>query len=942
MMKNSLITFSLLTVIATSAAAKDLPPWMTPEVNSINRLEARSIVVPCESKEKALAIAKGEACRTTSEFLMALDGEWDFKWKHTVDHPTWEKTAKIKVPSCWQLQGKYDPANYSNTDYPIADDGTGNCMLEPRKDYTSYYYRNPVGFYSRDFVIPESWDGRRVVIHFGGVSSAMYLYINGKEVGYSEDSRLPAEFDITPFLVKGENKLEVKVLKHCDGTFLECQDFWRLSGIFRSVWLVAELNQAPKDFIVKTELSDDFKLATLTISDENGKVLLNKLYKDPLLWSCEAPNLYYETFKVKRGGFFSRSDHYAFQIGFRKVEIIDGVVHINGKRAVFFGTNRHEMQPESGYTVTLEGMKKDLALFKRFNINSVRTCHYPNDPTWYELCDRAGIYMVAEANIESHGRNIYSGTNSYSFVKSFEKAHVERNVNNVKTFRNHPAVIFWSLGNEAGRGPNFKSARDAILAVDASRPVQYEGADKYSDIFCPMYMRPWDCENYVKNNKKPLILCEYTHAMGNSNGDMKSYTDLFRKYPSAQGGFIWDFVDQGLWKEDENGKYLAFGGDFGDAPNQQNFCNNGIVDPLRNPHPGCLEVKHLYQQINVTAFDWNSGKFSVKNEFVFSNIDDVKGKYIVQKLGEDIKYGEIDLAGIAPGSLKAFELGAIDGDAISFVFSRGEEVIAWNQFRKDFVPGEIKHGADAPDFKKLFKVNLWRAPNDNDRGWSMANVCKVWKEATVSGKLPEGCKSDLKVSKLPEGGLLVDWTFESKDSKLPPIPRVGLTFTVPKDYVNANYYGLGPVENYPDRNNGAVLGIFAGHVGYINGLADSAGTINYTNDFRINPDNYSEPGEQGYRTQCRWLELSNGINGVRVEAVNMPFGFNAWPYPQSALEGPTHQWQIKKGDEITINIDAAQMGVGGDNSWGARPHDNRMLGAGTYRLVFKVKGLNIE
>ena len=457
-----------LFAVAGVATAKEV--WRDPGVFEQNRLPARSIMVPCESAKTALAVAKGEKPRTESKWLQSLNGDWGFKWKHDFYAKEWEKTAKIAVPGCWQLQGEYDPALYTNVTYPIHGWNEGDPYVEPPKDYTSHYYRNPVGLYSRSFSIPADWKGRRVVIHFGGVSSAMFLRVNGKEVGYSQDSRLPAEFDITSFLKDGDNALEVEVLKHCDGSFLEDQDFWRFSGIFRDVWLVAEGKDAPYDLVVDAKLSDDFKTGTLAVRDAEGKTLLEKKYESPKLWSCEAPNMYYET--VSAGG-----SVYPVAFGFRKVEIRDAVIYINGKRALFMGADRHEMEPGTGYTVTLEGMKKDIEIFHDLNINAVRTCHYPDDPTWYELCDREGIYVVCEANIEAHGAGIY-GKAKDALPKNpiYRDAIVSRGVNMVKTFRNHPSIVTWSLGNETGDGPAMKDEYDAMMAIDSTRPIQYEGA----------------------------------------------------------------------------------------------------------------------------------------------------------------------------------------------------------------------------------------------------------------------------------------------------------------------------------------------------------------------------------------------------------------------------------------------------------------------------------
>ena len=937
-----------LALMLFAAAAATTPPWATPEVNSINRLPARGIAVPCESPTKALMIAQGELPRTESKYLKSLNGTWGFKWKHTVDAPHWEKEGEIKVPGCWQLQGDYDPALYTNATFPIRNDGTGNPMLEPPERYTSHWYRNPVGLYTLEFSVPSDWKGRRVVIHFGGVSSAMYVRVNGKEVGYSEDSRLPAEFDITPYVEFGGglssyvskagsvNTLEVEVLKHCDGTFLEDQDFWRLSGIFRDVWLVAEKPESPKDLVVETTLADDYGAGVLVVRDEDGKTVFEKRYEKPRLWSSETPSMYYEAIEMPGG------DWRAVAFGFRKVEIKDSVIYINGKRALFMGADRHEMEPETGYTVTLKGMKKDIELFHELNINAVRTCHYPNDPTWYELCDREGIYVVCEANVESHGAGYGEGT--YAKKPAFLESHVERGVNMVKTFRNHPSIVIWSMGNEAGDGPNFTAEYKAMKALDPTRPVQYEQAKDgdNTDVRCPMYMRPWDVEKYVKDNpKKPLVLCEYTHAMGNSNGDIQDYWDLVRKYPSMQGGFIWDFVDQAVWKKDFRGKWLAYGGDFGDWPNDDNFNCNGVVDATREPHPGAWEIKHAYQPIQVDVYDWAKGEATVYNAWRFLSLDGVTGWWTLEKEGRKVAEGQLDLSKFPPDSTKVVKTGARDaGDAITFRFYKDGREIAHEQFVKPFEPKKVGGKMLSGDARGLgLRTNLWRAPTDNDRGWKMADISKVWKDATLYQKMPDGvtvscsAKGDVTNQKRK----VVEWKLVVPKGTLPPLPRAGVTFTLPKGYRHVKWYGLGPWENYSDRATGALLGVYEAEVGLVKGLAGESGTIEYPAN-RLNPDNYTEPGEQGYRSGCRWVEFSDDKGSrVRFTALNAPFGFNAWPYSQLSLECAKHQWDLEDEGEVTVNIDAAQMGVGGDNSWGNRPHEDDMLGPGEYALEFMIE-----
>ncbi len=926
----------LLAALIAASATSGLPPWRDTSVNEINRLPARTLLVPCESEETALDLAQGYQKKTASRWVKSLNGEWGFKWKPNPDGD-WQKEARIAVPGCWQLQGDFDPPLYTNVTYPLAFDGSGDPMVEPPKSYTSYAMRNPVGLYTTTFSRPWRWWFRRTVLRFHGVSSAFCVRVNGRFVGYAEDSRLPSEFDLTPYLrVFGENTLEVEVYKHCDGSYLEDQDFWRLSGVFRDVMLVSEHMEAPKDLVVETQLSDDFKSARFVVRDEKGSELKVRDVPSPRLWSPEYPYVYVTPIEHKWGWWiFGGTDYYTASFGFRKIEIRDAVLYLNGKRVLFKGANRHEMAPESGYAVTEASMLKDISLFKEFNVNAVRTCHYPDDPAWYELTDRNGVMVVCEANIESHGAGF--GEASLAKHGKWRKSHVERGARMVRFYRNHPSILIWSMGNEAGDGDNFAAEYKAMRAIDPTRPIQYEGAQDsaYSDVKCPMYMRPWNCENYLENSPaKPFVLCEYAHAMGNSTGGFQAYWDLARKHPSFQGGFIWDFMDQALWKTDEKGRHLAYGGDFGDFPNDGNFNCNGFFDALRNPHPGAYEVKHAYQPLHVLAYDWSAGVAKVENANLFTPLDEYDLSVTFQKDGAEVGKTDVTLPETPPEAVA--EIAArFDGeaDSVLFQFYRDGDLVAWDQFCKPFVAKATPAVVSAEPSR--FRLNFWRAPTDNDRGWKMADVCAVWKKATETQKLPDGVTSDLKVGRTADGATLVDWTLVVPKG-LPPIPRVGLSFTVPKTDCNVEWYGLGPWENYADRATGAILATHRATVGLVKGLADAkTGTITYPSD-RLNPDNYIKPGEQGYRTGVRRLT----VGSFAIEALNAPFGFNVWPYPQTMLEGKAHMYELSEGDELTVNVDAVQMGVGGDNSWGARPHDCAVPTAGTYRLVFTIRELN--
>ena len=991
--------------------------WENPYVSGVHKLPARAVLVPCADRAQALAVASRKAGREASPYIRPLNGVWKFHWckqpserpaeffKPSFDCSGW---GDIVVPSCWQLQGKFDPPLYTNSTYPHAKDPP-RVMTEPDKRYTAFAMRNPVGSYRRSFTVPKAWAGRRTVVHFAGVSSAMHVWVNGRYAGYSQDSRLPAEFDVTELVQPGgENTIAVEVYKHCDGSYLEDQDFWRLSGIFRDVWLVAETKSGLRDLVVETTLPAPYDRATLAVRPQfagTAKASFTLLAPDggtvaawdgsaplaverPLLWNAEQPNLYTLVTAVASDG---ATDYFATRIGFRSVEIKDAVLLVNGRRVLIKGTNRHEMMPRTGYTVTPAEMQRDIDVMKSFNVNAVRTSHYPNDPAWYELCDQNGLYVVCEANIESHGMRY--GKESLAHHPDFLKAHVERGTNMVATFRNHPSIILWSMGNEAGFGENFRQEFRAMKALDPSRPIQYERAgwnDAETEIVCPMYARPWAVEKYVKNNpKKPFILCEYTHAMGNSNGGVQKYWDLVAKYPSAQGGFVWDFVDQGLWKTPtvvpgQKEVWLAYGGDFGDVPNDDNFCCNGFVDALRNPHPGAYEIKHAYQNVHVDAFDWTTMTATVRNGFVFRSLDGVTGGWSLTVDGRETAHGNLRMAALAAGDSVKIPLGAFaiptaeTGERIVTFrfFEKGAEIahdqffqtaaaktlprpaaskqpVAWTKAEKD---GEVVFTAGGrsaafsrstgaltrftrdgkPVIVSPLAFNFWRAPIDNDRGNKQPARLAVWRDAGAKAELAafaidgntvtstyavpaKDSTAKVVYSLTDDGAVRVAWTFTAAQG-LPNIPRVGMTFGVPATFTQVEWYGRGPFENYDDRKTAAMVGRYRAVVDLASGVTTpDALTLAYRAD-SLNLDNYIEPGEQGYRTDTRFLSVGDGETALRVYGAPL-FGFNVWPYPQSALEGPKHVWQMKKGGFVTVNIDLVQMGVGGDNSWGAQPHD---------------------
>ena len=567
------------------------------------------------------------------------------------------------MPGILELNG-YGDAIYSNNGYPWRTQFRPEPpFVEERNNYT--------GSYRKMVTVPADWKGERIYLHVGSATSNLMVWVNGKFVGYSEDSKVSAEFDLTKYLTPGkENLIAMQVMRWCDGSYLEDQDFWRFTGIAREVYLYARPQAHIADLFITPDLVNNYQDGTLevklnavgakgetvmfSLKDKegkevaaqtakvggNGEVKINFDIKNPLKWTAETPNLYTLYTTLMDGK--QVAEVVPQRVGFRKVEIKNAQVLVNGQPVLFKGANRHELDPVTGYVVSMDRMLEDIRVMKELNINAVRTCHYPNDPRWYELCDIYGIYMVAEANIESHGMGY--GDKTLAKEPTYEKAHLERNESNIKIYKNHPSIIFWSVGNEAGYGPNFEKAYDLVKAYDPSRPCQYEqaGQNGKTDIFCPMYYDYGGCDKYSQgDNPRPLIQCEYAHAMGNSMGGFKEYWDMVRKYPKYQGGFIWDFVDQGLRVKNKQGKTIyAYGGDFGRYPtSDHNFNCNGIINPDRKPNPHANEVRYYYQNIWATAKDLKVGEVEVYNENFFKSLDDVELQWTLESEGKILANG---------------------------------------------------------------------------------------------------------------------------------------------------------------------------------------------------------------------------------------------------------------------------------------------------------------
>lgn len=686
--------------------------WLNPTINRVNCEPSRAAFFAYESPDLAKKGNKEESTR-----YLSLEGKWKFNW--VKDHDKRPKDfyavnfddtqwGYFPVPGLFELNG-YGDATYKNVGYSWATQFRSNPPnVEEKNNYT--------GSYRKEITIPANWKGEDIYLHVGSATSNLQVWVNGKFVGYSEDSKTAAEFNLTKYLKPGQkNLIAMQVMRWCDGSYLEDQDFWRFTGIAREVYLYARPQVHLTDIFITPDLTDNYTNGTISIKtqwngkpmkaefslvDKNGINVLSQplsldgktatyALKKPLKWTAETPNLYslYINVYDKKG----IVEVIPVKVGFRKVEIKNGQLLVNGQPVLIKGANRHEMDPDGGYVVSRERMIEDIKIMKELNINAVRTCHYPDDPRWYELCDEYGIYLTAEANLESHGMGY--GDQTLAKNPMFEKAHIERNEYNVKIYKNYPSIIVWSLGNEAGYGPNFEKAYDYVKAYDPSRPCQYEraGLNGKTDIFCPMYYSYKGCENYAKSTSdKPLIQCEYAHAMGNSLGGFKEYWDLVRKYAKYQGGYIWDFVDQGLRGKNKEGKMIyTYGGDYGRYPaSDHNFNNNGLINPDRKPNPHAYEVRYYYQDIWAAPVNVQEGVISVYNENFFKDLSNIEMIWSLTANGKIVKAGKQDIGNIAPQQTKNIKLSSYSIPSEV----EGKEIFLNISFRLKQTEGLLKKG----------------------------------------------------------------------------------------------------------------------------------------------------------------------------------------------------------------------------------------------------------
>lgn len=1003
--------------------------WENFDVLHINRLPSAANFMWYPTEAMAM-----NGTKENSPYFESLNGMWKFKfvprsdqrptdfYKKNVDVSAWDE---IKVPANWEMEGFGYPF-YVGSGYGIK-----------RNPPLIAIENSPVGSYKRTFTIPSDWKKDQIILYFGGVASAFYVWVNGEMVGYSQDSKTPSEFDITSYVKSGENELSVQVFKFSDGYYLEDQDYWRFAGIQRDVYVYARPKVHIRDFEVVTDLDKEYKNADFNLfveldgaKDANLKgfevgvnLTDNKgvsIYKEnkkltgkekevhfvkeieaPLLWSAEKPNLYKAVITLSKNG--TPIQFIKQNIGFRKSEIKHAQLLVNGKPIYIKGVNRHEHDPYNGHVVDEESMINDIRIMKENNINSVRTSHYPNDPRWYELCDIYGLYVVDEANIESHGMG-YKPDKCLANQPEWENAFIDRTERMFERDKNHPSVIIWSLGNESGEGCNFASTYKWIHSNDRSqRPVHSEDGIKgpYTDIFCPMYKKIDVLINHTLYlPTKPLILCEYAHAMGNSVGNLQDYWDVIEKYPSLQGGFIWDWVDQGLYAKTKDGKfYWAYGGDLAPegTPSSANFCMNGLVTADRSLKPHIHEVKKVYQNITFSLKDYNEGLVEICNKYFFTDLNDFRFTWRLEGNGELIGSGEIPQIALEPLRKKIFKtdfpsIKAEPGVEYFLNFyaeSKHDEgllkvgtQLASAQTKLPFykssdikedsmdivvkddpsvltlTAGQIKVGFDKKTgalisykykeneyIKEGLQPNFWRPVTDNDMGNDMNVTLRAWRNAGKEAKLISMEKQPVSGSsyqvisryKLPvaESDLIIKYDFSGKgyldinctyipsNDTLPLMPRFGVTLTLNKQYDNMEWFGRGPYENYIDRNTSSFVGKYKGSV-----------AEQYFG--------YDRPQENGNKTEVRWMSLTDD-SGEGLKAMGDPYlSCSAYLFPNEDLDEPgerksqRHISDIIPKDMVTWNIDLKQMGVGGDTSWGAYPHQQYLIPAEKMTFSFKL------
>jgi beta-galactosidase len=1009
-------------------------PWVNEQITEINRLPMRSSYTVFATAQEAQKQGWEH-----SSFYQSLNGPWKFKWvegpgqlptsffEHTFSDKDWDL---LHVPANWEMNG-YGYRHYSSAGFEFTH------LMRPNPPYTPMDI-NHTGAYRRNFQIPAHWTGKQIILHIGAAKSNLSVWVNGQYVGYGEDSKLSSEFNITPYLQTGENTVALKVMRWGDVAYIEDQDMWRLSGITRDCYLLARHPEHIHDFHLQPELDKTYRNGSLKIDMEvinpnkkelnvqvtiqrKGQFVAQQTFPvinqrisgqinvaDPDLWSAEQPHLY----DVKMELLNSKKEIVEIipkRIGFRTIAISNGQLLVNGQPVLFKGVNRHEFSMHTGTVVSKKEMLRDIELMKQYNFNAVRTSHYPTDPYWLELCDQYGLYVIDEANIESHGMG-YDINQTMANRPTWEKAHVERVSRMFQRDKNHPSVVVWSLGNEAGNGYNFYRAYLWLKENDPSRPVQYERAvsnysrlewEFNSDVISPMYSSVSALETYVKNNPKPtrpLILCEYAHGMGNSLGNFSDYWQVIRANPHAlQGGFIWDFVDQCFIEVNAKGDTtFTYGGDYEpkNVRNDGNFSANGMFTVSRNPNPHVFEVKKVQQDIHTAWVGEN--QIEIFNEFFFKDLSNVRLEWEVLIDGKSLRKGKIDelkvdaqqkqrftlpLPQITKGEaflvvryfLKneepllrkghelAYDQMHIQGNYTRQVESPSKGSLKWtkeNTFDVIQGGGLVAHfdqttgllqkfqfkGMDYLDTSYGLRPDFWRAMNDNDYGANLQTKLVAWQQATSSLK---AINRDIQVSEgnvyihtqyvldsvhaqlsidyilYPNGTMKVTQQLRVDTAQtVPMIPRIGMTWVMPKGFDEVRYYGKGPYENYVDRQDAAIVSYYK----------QSVASQFYP---------YVRPQETGNKTGIRYFEVVNSkANGLRIEGENL-LSMSALHYLDADLfdgarKHQRHASELVQRPLTQVHIDGWQMGVGGINTWGALPMPKYQLLDKEYTYTFYV------
>ena len=1021
-MKKHFIT-GLLATFAIAASAQSFTEWQNPEVNAVNRAPMHTNYFAYESADAAARGAKEH-----SSNYMTLNGIWKFFWVKNADaRPTdfWKVGFNDKgwsdmaVPGMWELNGFGDPI-YVNTGYAWRNQFKNNPPQVPTEN-------NNVGSYRREIVIPADWKSKDIMAHFGSVTSNMYLWVNGKYVGYSEDSKLEAEFNLTPYLKPGQkNLIAFQVFRWCDGTYLEDQDFFRYSGVGRDCYLYARDKKRIQDIRVTPDLDTAYKNGSLKVQldvkgggnislellDAAGKQVATAVAKgnatalinveNPHKWTAETPYLY-----TLRATLQGSSEVIPVKVGFRKIELKGSQILVNGQPVLFKGANRHEMDPDGGYVISRERMIQDIQVMKQFNLNGVRNCHYPNNYAWYELCTEFGLYMVDEANIESHGMMFHKDETLANYP-DWEVPFMQRMSRMIARDRNYSAIVTWSMGNESGYGKHFETLYDYTKKIDPTRPVQYEGGgyNSKSDIYCPMYARIWRLRQHVnQRDARPMILCEYAHAMGNSVGNFQDYWDLIYKYDQLQGGFIWDWVDQTFAIKDENQRDIwAFGGDMGfvGVVNDSNFCANGLVAADRTPHPHIYEVKKVLQYIHFEPLAFTPNKIKVTNWHDFIGLEGYTLRWAVECDGKTVQNGEMDFPKIAPKNSANIELPlkALPADGKEYFLTlraftkheaplvpKGHEV-AIEQWELPSVPSAktvqpvegtltVNRNNEAltvkgNNFQVAFSTrngemtelnyngknlikeglqpNFWRPLTDNDIPNGHLIRCGTWRNAGRDAKLQnievaeagqtatvtatyrmEEQDADLQTlyKITPDGKVQVTMHFTPGKKPLSEMPRLGMRMILPAEYEMMTWLGRGPQETYADRKTGALIGLY-----------------NATVWEQYHP--YVRAQETANHCDVRWVALRNATGEGLLVVGEEPLSVSAWNFPMEDIEYRPSQMErrhggsIQKKDMIWLNIDHKQMGVGGDNTWGAQVHPEYTITPHEWKYSFTLAPLAPE